>query len=82
MATIVFSGSLPIPVRYESWEAWRADVAQPLPPALLVAPGTASCATCWGQGRFWESARNGEGLVPRPCETCGGSGLVLTHGAT
>ena len=43
MATIVLAGSPPIPVRYESWDAWRADVTQPLPPAPLIAAGTASC---------------------------------------
>jgi hypothetical protein len=76
MATVVLSGS-PFMVRYESWEAWRADVSQPLPTAPLIAPGTASCATCWGQGRVWEPAPNGEGLVPRDCEACGGGGLAL-----
>ncbi len=64
MAAIVLAGSPPIPVRYESWDAWRADVTQPLPPAPLIAAGTASCPRCWGQGRIWEAARNGEGLVP------------------
>ena len=53
MPTIVLAGSPPIPVRYESWEAWRADVTQPLPPVPLIAPATASCALCWGQGRLW-----------------------------
>ena len=80
MATIVLAGSPPIPVRYESWDAWRADVTQPLPPVPLIAAGTASCPRCWGQGRIWEAARNGEGLVPRRCEACAGGGLVLTGG--
>ena len=80
MAAIVLAGSPPIPVRYESWDAWRADVTQPLPPAPLIAAGTASCPRCWGQGSIWEAARNGEGLVPQRCEACAGAGLVLTGG--
>ena len=77
MAAIVLSGSPPVMVRYESWEVWRADLTEALPPAPLIASGTASCATCWGQGRVWEPAANGEGLVPHPCAACGGGGLVL-----
>jgi hypothetical protein len=77
MATIVLAGSPPMLVRYESWDAWRADVLHPLPPAPLIAPGTGSCPLCWGQGRLWEAARNGEGLVPHDCSPCTGSGLVL-----
>ena len=50
MAAIVLAGSPPIPVRYESWDEWRADVTQPLP-APLIAARTASCPRCWGQGR-------------------------------
>jgi hypothetical protein len=80
MAAIVLAGSPPIPVRYESWEAWRADVTQPLPAAPLIAAGTASCPRCWGQGRIWEAARNGEGLVPQRCSSCAGGGLVITGG--
>ena len=79
MAAIVFAGSPPVPVLYESWDAWRADVTQPLPKAPLIAAGTASCPGCWGQGRIWEAARNGEGLVPQPCEVCAGAGLVVTE---
>ena len=79
MATIVLVGSPPIPVRYNSWDAWRAEVSHPLPPAPLIAAGTSSCPACWGQGRILEPARNGEGLVPHPCETCSGGGLVLTE---
>jgi hypothetical protein len=26
MPTIVVAGSPPLPVRYENWDAWRADV--------------------------------------------------------
>jgi hypothetical protein len=49
----------------------------PMPPAPLIATGTASCHQCRGQGRVWEPAGNGEGLVPRSCEICGGGGLTL-----
>lgn len=76
MAAIVFFGSPALPVRYESWEEWRRDVARPAAPLPLIAPRTASCARCWGQGRHFEPARNGEGLVPVGCPGCGGSGLV------
>ncbi len=71
MAAIVLAGSPPIPVRYESWEAWRADVAEPPPAAPLVAAATASYALCWGQGRLWEAARNGQGLIPHDCPAAG-----------
>jgi len=76
MTVTVYAGSTALPVRYESWEAWRRDVTRPLAPAPLVASGTVSCATCWGQGRVFEPARNGEGLVPGACAECSGSGLV------
>ena len=78
MAAIVFFGSPAVAVRYESWEEWRHDVASPVAPAPLIAPGTASCPRCWGQGRHLEQARNGEGLVPVGCPDCGGSGLIRT----
>ena len=81
MAAIGLVGSPPIPVRYDSWDAWRAEVSHPLAPAPLVAAGTSSCPACWGQGRILEPARNGEGLVPHPCERCDGGGLVLTEPA-
>lgn len=78
MAAIVFLGSPAVPVRYESWEEWRRDITHPLPSAPLIAPETASCARCWGQGRHLEQARNGEGLVPVVCPDCAGSGLIRT----
>jgi hypothetical protein len=34
----------------------------------------APCGTCWGQGRYLEPARNGEGLVPVGCPACLGTG--------
>jgi hypothetical protein len=41
---------------------------------VLRAARIAPCATCWGQGRLLEPARNGEGLVPVACEACLGTG--------
>ncbi|MDX6645235.1 MAG: hypothetical protein QOK40_962 [Miltoncostaeaceae bacterium] len=81
MPPIVRAGTLPLPVRYESWCAWRAETADALPPAPLIAPHTSSCPYCWGQRRVWEEAPNGEGLVPRVCECCLGTGLVRTKPA-
>jgi hypothetical protein len=77
MAAIVFFGSPAVPVRYDNWEEWRRDVTSPVAPAPLIAPKTSSCARCWGQGRHFSPARNGEGLVPVVCPDCGGSGLVV-----
>ena len=67
-----------IPVAYRSWCDWRTERrrttdASPLP---LVPTGVSFCASCWGQGRTWSQARNGEGLVPVPCTGCGGEGVV------
>lgn len=67
-----------IPVAYRSWLHWREDRqrdrdASPLP---LVPTGVSFCASCWGQGRTWSQARNGEGLVPVTCAGCGGEGVV------
>ncbi|MDX6645112.1 MAG: hypothetical protein QOK40_839 [Miltoncostaeaceae bacterium] len=78
MAPIVTAGTLPLPVRFQSWRDWRAETHRALPPLPLIAPDTASCAVCWGQRRVWEEAPNGEGLVPRVCEGCHGAGLVRT----
>lgn len=63
----------------------RLALARPRYPAGLVArpevirtPARAavlaSCATCWGQRRYLEPARNGEGLVPVECPACLGTG--------
>jgi hypothetical protein len=68
-----------IPVAYASWVDWRLDrrdTAHLDDPPPLVAVGTSFCADCWGQGRVWRAARNGEGLVPCRCATCEGEGVV------
>jgi hypothetical protein len=68
-----------VPVAYTSWDHWRTDrrdtalFDEPLP---LVPRDTSFRASCWGQGRVWRAARNGEGLVPCRCGTCGGEGVV------
>jgi hypothetical protein len=59
---------------YQRWLDWRIDRREstdhePLP---LVPCATSFCATCWGQGRIWGAARNGEGLIPQRCPGCDG----------
>ncbi|WP_217915500.1 hypothetical protein [Miltoncostaea marina] len=67
-----------IPVRYESWQEWRATVreaaARRAEPVARVP--TEFCALCWGAGRVLGAAPNGEGLVPVPCGWCGGAGRL------
>jgi hypothetical protein len=63
-----------IPVVYQRWLDWRIDRREsadhePLP---LVPRATSFCAICWGQGRIWGAARNGEGLIPQRCPGCDG----------
>jgi len=67
-----------IPVVYDSWGEWREDRRRILTePPLPTAPATvAFCALCWGQGRIWSAARNGEGLIPVACGHCQGQGVV------
>lgn len=67
-----------VPVYFESWQEWRREklAAEPLPPAPIAPADTVFCALCWGAGSFWAAAGNGEGLVPRPCGHCRGTGLV------
>jgi hypothetical protein len=48
-----------------------------LPLAPVESPPTCFGAMCWGAGRQYEEAGNGEGLVPRPCQACAGTGSVL-----
>lgn len=65
-------------VAWTSWVDWREERRREtaVPPAPLVPEGVSFCAACWGQGRIHSPARNGEGLVPVRCGTCGGSGMV------
>ncbi len=74
MALIVQEGTPPLLVRYETWDEWRA-LRRPAEPAEPPpARGTGFCGWCRGQGRSLDPAANGEGLVPRTCPCCGGSG--------
>ena len=70
-----------IPVAYRSWMDWREDRqrATCYDPVPLVPIGVSFCASCWGQGRTWSQARNGEGLVPVTCAGCDGEGVVRRH---
>jgi hypothetical protein len=65
-------------VAYENWDSWRDErrAVSTQPPPPLVPQGVSFCAQCWGQGRIHRPARNGEGLIPTACGTCGGTGLV------
>lgn len=65
------------PVCYLDWAQWREirigeedDLAEPHPEA------TCFCGFCWGAGRIYEHAANGEGLIPARCERCDGRGQV------
>jgi hypothetical protein len=66
-------------VAYDSWSDWRTR--QGIDPGALSAPlGSCFCAICWGAGRVFEPARNGEGLIPTACPTCCGTGSVPSMG--
>ena len=62
------------PVLYVDWAEWRleqsADATDGIAPSV-----TCVCVTCAGNGRIYEYAPNGEGLVPRPCVSCLGRGV-------
>ena len=74
MPTVMTAGAVPVPVIYASWEEWRRDrVVEPAPAPLVAG---AFCALCWGQRRILAPAANGEGLVPRWCEACSGTGTA------
>lgn len=39
--------------------------------------GGVQCATCWGNGRLYRDAPNGEGLIPEEsCRACDGLGRI------
>lgn len=65
-------------VAWPTWGDWREDRRRDaeVEPVPLIPAGVSFCASCWGQGRIHRQARNGEGLVPTACGTCGGTGLV------
>ena len=76
MAAIVSEGRSAILVRYDDWAHWRVVRAVAVAPPRLLAEGSCFCADCWGQGRILTPAANGEGLIPLPCSTCAGLGMV------
>ncbi len=71
---IVHEGELP--VIYPDWAAWRLEQAVATGGAPLFTPGVSFCFTCSGNGRIYEWARNGEGLIPTPCLSCLGRGTT------
>lgn len=48
---------------------WRNQPARSLQMSMEF------CAECWGQGRTWYQAGNGEGLVSTGCRKCRGRGF-------
>ncbi len=75
----VREGEPGVPVSYLSWSDWRSqrgiDAGAPTAPL-----GSCFCAICWGAGRVFEPAMNGEGLIPTSCPTCCGTGSVPSVG--
>ena len=67
-------------IAWPSWRVWRAGRRAPELVWFrdLALPVTADwCPTCWGNGRIFGMARNGEGLIPlHPCAACDGTGRV------
>lgn len=57
------------PRAMDSYPGWRHQ------PAATVQMRREFCATCWGQGKTWYTAGNGEGLVSAPCDSCRGRGF-------
>ena len=72
---IVIEPATRIPVLYRNWSEWRGDQLRTgaLPTLPLLPRDSCFCAHCWGAGRIYEPARNGEGNVPRTCPACHGS---------
>ncbi len=66
-----------MPVIYVDWAEWRLERSAEMVEDTAATP-TAFCVTCAGNGRVYEYAPNGEGLVPRPCVSCIGRGMVCS----
>jgi hypothetical protein len=75
----VREGDSRVSVAYESWTDWRARKGIDSATAPL---GSCFCAICWGAGRVFEAAMNGEGLIPVACATCCGTGAVPSVGVS
>ena len=77
---VVRDGAAGVPIAWDSWGEWRFGRRQPevvwLRERAPEAPVDAAwCPVCWGNGRLFEEARNGEGLIPAAtCPACDGSG--------
>lgn len=67
-------------VAWPSWRVWRTGRRRPGEVwfrSRELAPSAFWCPTCWGNGRLYAMAGNGEGLIPvRPCAACAGTGRV------
>lgn len=81
---VVRDGAAGVPIRWESWGSWRTGRREPevvwlreIVPAQEI--DAEWCPTCWGNGRLFEMARNGEGAIPTgACPACDGTGVVPT----
>jgi hypothetical protein len=60
-----------MPILYLDWAEWRLEQISMSMMGPLVDPGSCFCLTCAGNGRVYEPAANGEGLIP----TCPGPGV-------
>lgn len=76
MATTVLSGPSRIPVQVRAWAEWRSARRWRAGPGSVRAAEGDFCAICWGQGKLFMEAANGEGLIPVTCSHCGGGGRV------
>jgi len=65
---------------YTDWNEFKAERRSAERPVRLLDEHPAPCVMCQGQRRIWHRAANGEGLVPRSCHWCHGTGLRLNRG--
>lgn len=65
---------------YTSWSEFRDERRSQEPPVELVPAQPDPCPMCQGQRHIYHASPNGEGLVPRPCHWCHGSGIHLNRG--
>jgi len=80
---VVRDGVAGAPIQWSSWDDWRRGRNEPelvwlRPLSGRELPPTATwCPVCWGNGRLFEMARNGEGPIPvASCHACDGSGVA------
>jgi hypothetical protein len=77
---IIPDSELRIPVVYQDWAEWRIfrrRESEPVSGVLVERDQSflQACGLCWGSACYLEQASNGEGLVPRPCPQCRGTGV-------